>query len=74
MEKNNNYSEGIIPTYNSGTSKYFPKLPLDSRSLIHKLARAKVEIKTFSENQKDTCFKRSREARSIGKTTFIICH
>lgn len=56
------------------TSKHSPKLPLDSRALINKLARGKVEMKTVSENKKDTFFKKSREARSTGKTTFITCH
>ena len=59
---------------NSRTSRCFPKLPLDSRSLINKLARAKAEIKTFSENKKGTFFKKSRKARSMGKTAFITCH
>ena len=59
---------------NSRTSKCFPKLLLDSRSLINKLARAKVEIKNLFRKQKGYIFQRSREARSMGKTTFITCH
>lgn len=61
----------VLYLLNSGTSKCSPKLPLDSKSLINKLARAKVEIKTFSENKKNIFFKKSKEARSMGKTTFI---
>lgn len=46
---------------NSRTSKCFPKLLLDSRSLINKLARAKVEIKKPFQKTKGIRFSKSQE-------------
>lgn len=54
----------------SGTSKHSPKLPLDSSALINKLARAKVEMKTVSENKKDTFFQKVKRSKVNRKNNF----
>lgn len=55
---------------NSGTSKCSPKLPLDSVFLINKLARAKVKIKTFSENKYGYIFQKVKRSKVNGKNSF----
>lgn len=55
---------------NGRTSKWFPKLPLDSRSLINKLARAKVEIKNLFRKQKGYIFQKVKRSKVNGKNNF----
>lgn len=55
---------------NSGTSNYSPKLPLDSRFLINKLARAKVEIKNLFRKQKGYIFQKVKRNKVNGKNYF----
>lgn len=54
---------------NSETSKCSPKFALDSKSLLNKLARAKVEIKTVSENKK-YIFQKVKRSKVNGKNYF----
>lgn len=54
----------------SGTSKCSPKLPLDSRSLTNMLAKAKAEVKTFSENKKGFIFQKVKISKVNGKNNF----
>lgn len=60
----------VLYLLNSETSKCSPKLPLDSRSLINKLSRAKVEIKTFSKKQKGHIFQKVKRSKVNGKNNF----